>query len=520
MREVEPPRPEVRLSRVSLEPAGLAVDLDRATDFLLAEEEVVQIKRATAASWGPAEPEALEEEVVGRTAALAAGCRRRTPSGALLPRPLLLVLDSCEARARRLEASGHGLSPAAAVEFLGDVVAELAIGGSWASGNARDAIARTAAALGFSEDATLLATFRRAVACTECAKLPPAAAIDLILTLLVELGPAQAASLWGLEPSGRTRCLAAAGKTPRSRCLREAARATLDGVLADSPHVQTTVVERWDRPYGALVARVAGCDAARLAAYLADATSALAPVLEREALFVRNVERERQLVAAGERRLIRLGFDLHDGPLQELVALAEDVRFARSQMATLIDDSDQQRVGGRFADLEARLESLDRGLREIARSVRSTTALEGPLGDALRAELDALGRTSDIATSFSLEGDLGDLTDSQKIVVFRVVQESLANVRKHSAASTASVSVCSTRRFVDVIVADNGRGFDRDRVTVGRLGLAGVSERARLLGGAVEIAGRVGIGTEVRVTLPRWQPSPTESTTPLYVAAF
>src|SRR5581483_5579937 len=105
-------------------------------------------------------------------------------------------------------------------------------------------------------------------------------------------------------------------------------------------------------------------------------------------------------------------------------------------------------------------------------------------------------------------GDLGDLTDSQKIVVFRVVQESLANVRKHSAASTASVSVCSTRRFVDVIVADNGRGFDRDRVTVGRLGLAGVSERARLLGGAVEIAGRVGIGTEVRVTLPRWQPSP------------
>ena len=408
------------------------------------EEEVVQIERATAASWGPAEQEALEEAVVGRTAALAAGCRRRTNRGALLPRPLLVVLDSCEARARRLEASGHGLGPAAAVEFLGDVVAALAIGGSWASGNAREAIARTAAALGFSEDATLLATFRRAVACTECAKLPPSAAIDLILALLVELGPAQAASLWALEPSGRTRCLAAAGKTPRSRCLREAARATLDGALADSPHVQTTVVERWDRPYGALVARVAGCDAARLAAYLADATSALAPVLEREALFVRNVERERQLVAAGERRLIRLGFDLHDGPLQELVALAEDVRFARSQMATLIDDSDQQRVGGRFADLEARLESLDRGLREIARSVRSTTALEGPLGDALRAELDALGRTSDIATSFSLEGDLGDLTDSQKIVVFRVVQESLANVRKHSAASTASVSVCST----------------------------------------------------------------------------
>jgi signal transduction histidine kinase len=507
------------LSRVLLERTRPPVELNGTTS-LLVDAEIVQIERATAASFGPAEQDALVEEVVGRTAAVAAGCRRCTPNSVLLPRPLLCVLDGCEARARRLEASGHGLGPAAALEFLGDVVAALAIERSWAPGDARDAIARAAAALGFSKEATLLATFRRAVAGTECAKLPPLAAIDLILTLLVELGPARATSVWALEPSGRTGCLAEAGKAPRSRRLREAVRAALDGVLPDSSHVQATVVERWDRPYGALVARVAGCDAARLAAYLADAASALAPVLEREALFVRNVERERELVAAGERRLIRLGFDLHDGPLQELVAFAEDVRFARGQMATLIGDDDRQRVGGRFADLEARLESLDRGLREIAHSVRSTTALEGPLEDALRSELDALGRTSGIATSFSLEGELGDLTDSQKIVVFRVVQESLANVRKHSAASTASVSVRSKRRFVDVIVADNGRGFDRDRATAGRLGLAGVSERARLLGGAVEIAGRVGVGTEVRITLPRWQPSVTQSTTALYAAAF
>jgi signal transduction histidine kinase len=76
------------------------------------------------------------------------------------------------------------------------------------------------------------------------------------------------------------------------------------------------------------------------------------------------------------------------------------------------------------------------------------------------------------------------------------------------------------RRFVDVTVADNGRGFDRDSATAGRLGLAGVSERARLLGGAVEIDARVGVGTEVRITLPRRQPPATESTTPLGAAAF
>lgn len=180
---------------MSLEQARPAVDLEGTTGFLVAHVEFVQLERVTAASSGPAEQDALVEEVAGRAAALAAGCSRHTRSGALLPRPLLRVLDGCEARARRLEASGHGLGSVAAIEFLGDIVAALASDGGWAPGEARDAIVRAAAALGFSEEVTLLAAFRRAVAGTECAKLPPSAAVGLILTLLVELGPARAASV-------------------------------------------------------------------------------------------------------------------------------------------------------------------------------------------------------------------------------------------------------------------------------------------------------------------------------------
>lgn len=432
--------------------------------------------------------------------------------GRIAPAPAALLHAS--SRSPAFSVSGIAL-----VEEVLGRGASLAIDGGREPGEARDAIARSAAAFGFSEEATLLATFRRAIAGTECAKLPPSAAADLILTLLVELGSAEGASLWALERSGRTGCLAAAGNAPPKTGLHDAARLALDGTLADSSRVQATVVERWDRPYGALVAHIARGDAARLAPYLADAAAALAPVLERGALYERSVERERELFAANERHLIRLGFDLHDGPLQDLVVFAEDIRLARAQMSTLIGNADQQRVGGRFADLEARLESLDRDLREIVRSVGSTSALEGPLEDALRAEVDALARRSGIATSLSLEGRLDDLTDSQRIVVFRVVQESLANVRKHSAASTASVSIRSTRRFVDVTVTDNGRGFDGDQPTADRLGLSGISQRVRLLGGTIEIDGRVGVGAEVRITLPRWQPRATEGTPPPYAAA-
>src|SRR5439155_6847947 len=99
------------------------------------------------------------------------------------------------------------------------------------------------------------AVYRRALASNEFAQLPPTVAAELALALLVELAPAVAASLWILDAAGATTCLVSHGKAPRSRRLREVARAALDGVIAGSPQVHVRVVERWDRPYAALVAR-------------------------------------------------------------------------------------------------------------------------------------------------------------------------------------------------------------------------------------------------------------------------
>ena len=116
-----------------------------------------------------------------------------------------------------------------------------------------------------------------------------------------------------------------------------------------------------------------------------------------------------------------------------------------------------------------------------------------------------------------VEGDLCDLTDSQKIVLFRVVQEALSNVRKHSEAGRVSVALRSKRSFVELTVTDDGCGFDPRLLETDRLGLAGISERVRLLGGAVEIETTPGHGTTVRATLPQWRPS-TPATATIYAA--
>jgi signal transduction histidine kinase len=298
--------------------------------------------------------------------------------------------------------------------------------------------------------------------------------------------------------------------------MRAAARALLDGEPEESAHVNAVAVERWDRPFAALVVRARPEAALNLSVYIRETAAALSPHLEREMLFERNAARERSLVSASERRLVRLGFDLHDGPLQELVAFAEDLRLARDQVTSLLDDGNGVRVRGRFDDLEARLASLDEGLRDIAHAVRSTSSVERPLEHALRQEVDALRGSTGIETALDVDGDIADLTASQKIALLRVVQESLCNVRKHSGATSVQVRVRATSSYVTAVVTDNGRGFDLEEARrSGRLGLTGVVERVRLLGGDVEIDGRTGEGVDVRVTLPRWRPA-DEPAAPLY----
>ena len=296
------------------------------------------------------------------------------------------------------------------------------------------AVTTAADELGLPPEAAAFAVFRRALASKEFAQLPPTAAAELALALLVELAPAAAGSLWILDAAGSTTCLVSHGKAPRSRRLREAGRAALDGVIVGSAQVHVRVVERWDRPYAALVARGRAAESEHLEEYLEETANALAPLLERASLFDRRVQREHDLVAAGERRIMRLGFDLHDGPLQEIVALAEELRTASTQIAAVVPDDFRQRVRGRFNDVHARLGALDESLREIAHSIRSSTAVARPVADAVGAELRALENATGIEVDLQVEGNLSSLSDSQKIVLFRVVQEALSNVRKHSAA--------------------------------------------------------------------------------------
>jgi signal transduction histidine kinase len=225
-------------------------------------------------------------------------------------------------------------------------------------------------------------------------------------------------------------------------------------------------------------------------------------------------EREPALAAANERLLVRLGFDLHDGPLQQVYVLAQDVRLLRDQMVMLVGNEHREPVLGRFADLESQLAELHQDLRDLAHSLEPRSLLQQPLPDAVGRELAALNRRTGISTAIVVDGSFAALSASQRIALLRVLQEALSNIRQHSGSSEVAVTLRETEgEGVCMEIRDDGHGFDPAGVVPEEngqsgIGLVGMRERLRLLGGRLEIESAPGRPTTVKATLPRWVPVP------------
>ena len=113
------------------------------------------------------------------------------------------------------------------------------------------------------------------------------------------------------------------------------------------------------------------------------------------------------------------------------------------------------------------------------------------------------GRRTGVVCGFHSELD-GSVPDSgRSTAVFRILQEALTNVARHSAATEARIELSSDGDRLRLEIQDNGRGIPEDRLeSSGSLGLVGMRERARALGGDVHIRGALGRGTTVTLMIP------------------
>lgn len=207
----------------------------------------------------------------------------------------------------------------------------------------------------------------------------------------------------------------------------------------------------------------------------------------------------RKVVAAQESERQRIARDLHDETGQSLTAIGMGLRG-------LADELDNKKQNDTLSQLQALTSDSLKELQRIISDLRPAHLDDLGLSATLRWYATRLQELTSLHARVDIEGDEPELDDAVKITIFRIVQESLNNVIKHSHATTVNIKIDYRQKEARILVRDNGMGFDMGLVQsrIGRtsLGLAGMDERAMLMGGEVQIHSRPNYGTEVEARIP------------------
>jgi signal transduction histidine kinase len=201
-----------------------------------------------------------------------------------------------------------------------------------------------------------------------------------------------------------------------------------------------------------------------------------------------------------ERR--RISRELHDSSGQALAALSMCLSMVEKEKEKL-----SERASKNLADSTRLIRELSQELRTMSHLLHPPLLDEAGLESALRWFVEGFAQRSGIEVDLDLPPGLGRLSKEMEIAIFRIVQESLANVHRHSGSKTAKVRVGREPQKVTVEIQDQGRGLS-DNGNAGTnwpavpgVGIQGMRERVRQLGGNFEIESRQG-RTTVRTTIP------------------
>ena len=209
-----------------------------------------------------------------------------------------------------------------------------------------------------------------------------------------------------------------------------------------------------------------------------------------------------QVVLAQEEERNRISIDLHDSVAQWLVAASYGMQAFRQSLPP----GEVDRARDELTDMEQTVTRSLRELRRVVIGLRPPALDELGLNHALKKSLDDYKRDG-VIYKYTQTGEPRRLPSSMEITTYRIVQEALANVRKHSNATRVTLRVEFRDDGLMVEIRDNGQGFNLSStldsaISVGHLGLLGMKQRVDMLGGELNIKTSEGKGTSITVNLP------------------
>lgn len=205
------------------------------------------------------------------------------------------------------------------------------------------------------------------------------------------------------------------------------------------------------------------------------------------------------ITSAQEEERLRLARELHDDTIQSLIALKQRVQLAQ----TSVKDQTSRRTLG---ELEALSEQTIENLRRMTRALRPIYLEDLGLVTALEMLARETNQNNSLDVDFQKSGEEQRLSGEVELALYRIAQEALNNVVRHSQAEHADLHISFGEKETTLEVSDNGIGFDvpknpTDFAPKGHFGLLGIRERADLIGARLEVESAPGNGTRLKVRM-------------------
>jgi NarL family two-component system sensor histidine kinase LiaS len=202
----------------------------------------------------------------------------------------------------------------------------------------------------------------------------------------------------------------------------------------------------------------------------------------------------RQEMAVSEERN-RLARDLHDSAKQQ--ALAASLQLGT---ALTLFEQDSEAAKKHLLEADALVDSVRNELTNLVLELRPQTIDGQDFSELLKEYIFDWSQRSGIETNVNIEDDKDTPLETRE-ALFRIIQEALANIARHSSASVVDVSLDYEENTVKMMIKDNGRGFDVLQQHRG-LGLDSMRERTQVLGGSFTMESEPNQGTKILVALP------------------
>jgi signal transduction histidine kinase len=205
------------------------------------------------------------------------------------------------------------------------------------------------------------------------------------------------------------------------------------------------------------------------------------------------------ITSAQEEERLRLARELHDDTIQSVIALKQRVQLAQKSVK---DQSGRQSLN----ELENLAEQTIENLRRLTRALRPIYLEDLGLVTALEMLARETSQNNQLVVNFQKTGQERRLANEVELSLYRIAQEALSNVVRHSKASLAELKIDFDSSQINMEVVDNGKGFNMpksptDFAPSGHFGLLGIRERADLIGAHLEVESAPGNGTRLRVRL-------------------